>query len=173
MQRSCARVSLYLFLTYVQTQTFRVRSSLTSSHVKHRPRMFSRHLGTRKWGSVALMASNERTMRLPFSSLKISGMITYNHWQTGLNRFKRRSRMAAKQRMSVKYRRRISLMTVRLNSTVKNLITMETWLRISFKSRGRAMLIKTSMTSEKQKWSSSSSALVRSLSSRYLGCIRP
>ena len=81
--------------------------------------------------------------------------------------------MAAKQQMSVKYRRRISLMTVGLNSTAKNLIKMETWLKISFNSHSRAMLTKTSLTLEKQKWSSSSSAPVKSWSSRYLGCIRP
>jgi len=79
--------------------------------------------------------------------------------------------MAAKRQMNVQSQKRMLPKRVKLRTTAKNPMSRKICHRSFYNSNSRVVLIRMSLTSEKRKWSSSSSALARSSSSLYLECI--
>ena len=109
MQKSCVRVSPCLSPIFDQTPTSRVRSSLISLLVKHKPRMSSHLLATTRCASLTPKTESSKSSRLQQMvakhslSLKMLEKKTFSP-STVLSRFKKRNRMAVRPSMRERHR---------------------------------------------------------------------
>ena len=114
MLKSCAKVSPYQSQTSDRTRTLRARFSHSSWHVRPRPRMFSHLQVTHRCGSQAPKIEQDskqrscnsrphsRTMGQVSSLLRMSETTIYSQSMVSM-KFKRKSLMEARRRMSVKF----------------------------------------------------------------------